>query len=248
MGPIFNAWREAVEQGRPVALATVLAGPRTGQKLLVYGDGSGLGSLGEPGLDDRVREEAATLLARGESGRLTVPWGQESLDLFVDVQLPPPRLIIVGAVHIAIPLVTFANVLGFRTIVLDARGAFATPERFGHAHELIVRWPADVLPELNIDENTCIVVLTHDEKIDNPALAYAVRSRARYIGALGSRKTHARRVAALKEMGVSDEEIARIRAPIGLDLGGRSPEEIAVAIMAEIVAVRNNAALVDPRR
>ncbi|OUC08126.1 hypothetical protein RY27_10855, partial [Litorilinea aerophila] len=95
---------------------------------------------------------------------------------------------------------------------------------------------------------TCIVVLTHDEKIDNPALAYAVRSRARYIGALGSRKTHARRVAVLKEMGVSDEEIARIRAPIGLDLGGRSPEEIAVAIMAEIVAVRNNAALVDPRR
>jgi len=142
-------------------------------------------------------------------------------------------------VHIAAALVTYANVLGFRTVVLDARTAFATPERFAHAAELIARWPADALAAQNLDEGSCVVVLTHDEKIDNPALAVALRSPARYVGALGSRKTHAKRVAALRELGLGDAEIARIHAPIGLPIAARRPEEIALSIMAEIVAVVN---------
>jgi xanthine dehydrogenase accessory factor len=152
------------------------------------------------------------------------------------VQPPPPKLLIVGAVHIAIPLITIANVLGFHTVVLDARSAFATPERFAHADRLQIGWPADALPELQVDESTYVVVLTHDEKIDDPALLYACRSLARYIGALGSKRTHAQRVERLRSLGLSDAEIARIHAPIGLDIGARKPEEIAVAILAEIIA------------
>jgi xanthine dehydrogenase accessory factor len=159
--------------------------------------------------------------------------------VFVDVQPPPPKLVIVGAVHIAIPLIELARVIGFHTTVLDARSAFATPERFGHADRLLIGWPADTLAELSVDESTYFAVLTHDEKIDDPALLYACRSKARYIGALGSRRTHARRVERLRELGLREEEIARIRAPIGVDIGARTPEEIAVAIVAQVVAARN---------
>ena len=144
-----------------------------------------------------------------------------------------------GAVHIAAALVTYAHTLGFYTIVIDPRTAFVTSERFPHADELIPRWPDVVFAEAVLDENACVVVLTHDEKIDNPALAMALRSPARYIGALGSRRTHAKRVAALKALGLEDAQIARIHAPVGLDIGARRPEEIALAIMAEIVAVMN---------
>jgi xanthine dehydrogenase accessory factor len=133
-------------------------------------------------------------------------------------------------------------VLGFETIVVDSRTAFATPERFGHATQLVVRWPADALAELRLDEGCYVVVLTHDAKIDDPALARAVQSPARYVGALGSRRTHEKRLASLRALGVPDAALARIHAPIGLDLGGRAPEEIALAIMAEIVAVRNGRA------
>ena len=136
-------------------------------------------------------------------------------------------------------LVTFARVLGFRTIVVDARRAFATPARFAHAHELRIGWPADILADINLNEATYLVTLTHDAKLDNPALLYALNSPVRYIGALGSRRTHAERVAALKANGATDAQIARIHTPIGLNLGGRRPEEIAVAIMAEIVQVMN---------
>ena len=161
------------------------------------------------------------------------------LQVFVDVQAPPPKLVVVGAVHMAVPLVTFARVLGFHTIVLDARSAFATPARFGHADQLLVGWPADLLPTLGIDEATYVVVLTHDEKIDDPALLYACRSPARYIGALGSRRTHAKRVERLRALGLDEAALARIHAPIGIHIGARRPEEIAVSIVAELVAVMN---------
>ncbi len=186
-----------------------------------------------------VLRVAAAALGRQQSERVTVRQGDTEWDIFVDVYPPPPQMIIVGAVHIAIPLVTFANALGFRTIVVDARRAFATPERFAHASELRIGWPADILADLHLNESTCLVTLTHDEKLDNPALLLAINSPVRYIGALGSRRTHAARVEALKENGATDAQIARIHAPIGLDLGGRRPEEIAVAIIAEIVQVVN---------
>jgi xanthine dehydrogenase accessory factor len=145
----------------------------------------------------------------------------------------------IGAVHVAIPLSVFGKELGFRTVVVDARGVFATEERFPGVDDLIVQWPSEYLAEAQLTESSVIVFLTHDEKFDNPGLQVALQSPARYIGALGSSRTHAKRVEALKELGVTDEQLARIYAPIGLKIGARRPEEIAVSIIAEIVAVMN---------
>ena len=228
-----------MRSGRLVALATVLTGPVIGARLLVRPGGGSSGTLGDATLDAAARTRALVCLAALRSERVTVASAAGPVELFIDVQPPQPQLFIVGAVHIAAALVTYANVPGYRTVVLDARTAFATPERFAHAAELIARWPADALAAQSLDEGSCVVVLTHDEKIDNPALAVALRSPARYVGALGSRKTHAKRVAALLELGLGDAEIARIHAPIGLPIAARRPEEIALSIMAEIVAVVN---------
>ena len=217
--PISAAFLQAVREARLVALATVVAGPQLGAKLLVRPDGSTEGSLGDDRTDAYVRAETLALLAQQRCARLTVPTAAGTLQVFVDVQAPPPKLVVVGAVHMAVPLVTFARVLGFHTIVLDARSAFATPARFGHADQLLVGWPADVLPTLGIDEATYVVVLTHDEKIDDPALLYACRSPARYIGALGSRRTHAKRVERLRALGLDDAALARIHAPVGIPIG-----------------------------
>jgi xanthine dehydrogenase accessory factor len=244
MNPIFEIFQQAVRNGRLVALATIIAGEGIGEKLLIWPDGATQGDLGNPDLNERVRQRADALLAEQRSERFSIVTGGVEREIFVDVQAPPPKLIVVGAVHIAIHLVALAKQIGLRTIVVDARSAFATPERFPHADLLLTQWPADALDELEIDESTSIVVLTHDEKLDNPALMVAVQSPAQYIGALGSTKTHARRVEALRADGVAAEQIARIHAPIGLELGGRTPEEIAVAIIAEIVAVRNGRTLV----
>ncbi len=232
-------FEEGVRHGRLVALATVLTGPAIGGKLLILLGGESFGSLDDAALAEAVQTRAASCLAALQSERVTLESAAGPVEVFIDVQPPQPRLFIVGAVHIAAALVTYANVLGFRTVVLDSRRAFATPDRFAHAAELVTRWPADALAEQELDEGSCVVVLTHDEKIDNPALAVALRSPARYIGALGSRKTHAKRVAALRELGLDDAELARIHAPIGIPIAARRPEEIALSIMAEIVAVVN---------
>jgi len=239
MTKLFHALRDAVSLGKLVTSATVIAGDHLGQTMLFWPDGTTRGSIGTQGLTTKVTHRAQELMAEQRTERFSLETESGSSEIFVQVYVPPHKLIVVGAVHIAIHLVTFANALGFHTVVVDSRSAFATPERFPHVDELITQWPADALTELGIDESTCIVVLTHDEKLDNPALEVAVRSPARYIGALGSKRTHAKRVTALKEEGVNDEEIARIHAPIGLDLGGRKPEEIAVSVIAEVVAVRN---------
>jgi xanthine dehydrogenase accessory factor len=243
MSSIYAQLAAAIKADQLIASVTVLRGPGAGKQRLIWPDGRSSGSLGSDLLDEVATTHALAALARQQPERLAIddlPGAQiEPVDLFIDIHVPPFKLVIVGAVHIAIPLVTFAKVLGFRTIVVDARAIFATPERFGHADELIIRWPADVLPELNLNESTYVVTLTHDEKLDNPALMAALNHPVRYIGALGSSRTHAKRVEALKAEGVTDAQIVRIHAPIGLDLGGRRPEEIAVAIMAEIVSVMN---------
>jgi xanthine dehydrogenase accessory factor len=227
-----------VARRHPLALVTGLSGALLGAQALWTEEGWQLFDIPASltsSLDNAIEQS----LREQQSRRIQLDTATGPVELFVDLYLPPPRLIIVGAVHIAIPLVTLAKTLGYHTIVLDARSAFASPERFPHADQLIVRWPADALAELGIDAATYLVLLTHDEKIDNAALAYAVTTRARYIGALGSRKTHAQRLASLRELGVEPNLLARIHAPIGLDLGGRQPEEIALAIMAEVVTVRN---------
>ena len=234
----WDAVVQSVAREEAVALATLLAGESKGRKLALWPDGRTLGSLGDAALDAAVAARARALFRAQRSERVTLTVAETPYDVLIDVFPPPPQLVIVGAVHIAIPLVTFARTLGFRTVVVDARRVFATRERFPHVDELLIGWPQDILPRLRLDESTYVVVLSHDEKLDNPALKVALEHPVRYVGALGSRKTHARRVAALRAMGVAEDAIARIHAPIGRDIGARTPEEIAVAIMAEIVAAR----------
>jgi xanthine dehydrogenase accessory factor len=163
----------------------------------------------------------------------------DEIEVFFEVYRPAPRLIIVGAVHIADSLINFAKPLGFRTYLIDPRTAFATAERFPHVDEMHHQWPDEVLPEIGLNSETAVVVITHDPKLDDPALKIALPSRAFYVGALGSPKTHAKRVTRLLDEGLTQAQVDRLHAPIGLNIGGRTPAEIGLSIIAEIVATRN---------
>ncbi len=208
-------------QKRPVALVSELA---TGAQGLVYQDAVG-GSLE---LADEVVESARRALVDDRSARVG--------EMFIQAINPPKRLAIVGAVHIAQPLVDIAKTAGFAVVIVDPRGAFATRDRFPDI-ELSEDWPDDALTALAIDNRTAVVTLTHDPKLDDPALQIALRSNAFYIGSLGSKKTHAGRIERLTEAGLTEAEIARIHAPIGLAIGAKSPAEIAISIMAQITEV-----------
>lgn len=235
---IYEELKAALEAERPVATATVVAGGDVGAKLLMREDGTLMGALG-PGVDQaEVVADALAMLTTGESGIRSYAGDTQ---VFIESFPAPPTMFIVGAVHIAIPLVTFAKTLGFRTVVVDARGAFATEERFSHADELLFAWPDEAL-EGRLNSSSVVVLLTHDPKLDDPALKIALPSRARYVGALGSPRTHEKRVVRLREEGMPDELLARLHAPIGLKIGATTPEEIAVSIIAEIVAVRHGRA------
>lgn len=180
---------------------------------------------------DPLRDVLEKRLRSGKSGMEETPEGR----VFLTVHVPPPRLVITGAVHISQALAPIAALLGYDVTIIDPRTAFATPERFPDV-KVIAEWPDTALPPLNIDRYTAFVALTHDPKIDDPALLHVLARDCFYIGALGSKKTHAKRVARLKEKGLSDADLARIHAPIGIDIGAVSPAEIAVAIMAQITA------------
>ena len=238
MRSLYDELRLCLQDEQLVALSTVIAGPGLGKRMLIWPNARTQGELGSSHLDRQIAERASELLEQQMSERVTLELDGEMTQVFIEVFPPSPKLIIIGAVHVSIPLITFAKTLGFRALVVDPRSAFATPERFAHADQLLVKWPHEVLSASDFNEATYLVVLSHDEKLDNPALKLALDGPCRYIGALGSRKTHARRVASLKEMGVTDGQLARIHAPVGLNLGGKRPEEIAVAIIAQIVAVR----------
>ncbi len=242
-GEVFQGFLDRIRKHRPVALATIVEGDDgVGQKLLVDRSGLVAATLTEPALASDVLERTAALLSTGRSETFEL----QGRRIFVEVHLPAPRLVIIGAVHIATTLSRLAREMGFRVVVSDARDRFATPERFPEVDHLVLGWPNEVLPRLELDEFSYVVVITHDAKLDNPALEAALKSAAPYVGALGSRRTHARRVRALQASGVSDEDIGRIHAPIGLDIGARTPEEIALATMAEIIAVKNAAEEDDP--
>jgi xanthine dehydrogenase accessory factor len=176
-------------------------------------------------------EAVASVLRQGRSSMAEI----DGRKVFLTVHVPPVKLVVTGAVHISQAMVPMARTLGLDMTVLDPRTAFATPERFPDVR-LLADWPDVVLPAIGIDQYTAFVALTHDPKIDDPALEHALRAGCFYIGALGSRKTHARRVERLKAAGFADDDIAGIHAPIGLDIGAVSPAEIAVAILAQIVA------------
>ncbi|MEE8350449.1 MAG: XdhC/CoxI family protein [Acidobacteriota bacterium] len=240
MSHFFDELSESLRNQQLFALATVIRGREIGNKLLIWPDGKTSGSLNSADMEAQVLQHAQGLFETQKSQRIQIPPEEES-EVFIEVFPPSPKLIIVGAVHVTIHLIQFARELGFRTVVVDPRSVFATPERFSNADQLIVEWPHQALSKSDFNEGTYLAVLSHDEKLDNPALKLALESPCRYIGALGSRKTHGKRMASLKEDGVTDEQLSRIHAPIGLDLGGRKPEEIALAVMAQIVAVRNGA-------
>ncbi|HYW60138.1 MAG TPA: XdhC family protein [Xanthobacteraceae bacterium] len=180
---------------------------------------------------DPLRDTLEAALRSGKSGMVDTPHGK----VFLTVHVPPARLVAIGAVHISQALAPMAKLLGYDVVIIDPRTAFATPERFPDV-KVIAEWPDVALPPLDVDGYTAFVALTHDPKIDDPALTHALARDCFYVGALGSRKTHARRVERLAAQGIAHDAIARIHAPIGLAIGAVSPPEIALAIMGEITA------------
>jgi xanthine dehydrogenase accessory factor len=218
-------------------IATVIEGPGTGATLRVREDGRAAGSL-DPRLAAPVREAALAALGREAGTTVAVPGPDGLSSVFLEVFPRQPRLVIFGGVHIAVALVPLARALGYRTIVADGRQGFLTPERFPQADELILAWPEAAFERIGLDASCYVCILSHDPKFDDPALDAALRSPARYIGAIGSRKTQAARRERLKRAGFADEAVARVHGPIGLDLGGRQPAETALAILAEMTAVR----------
>ena len=234
----------SVEAEEPVAVAVVVAAPEggpIGRHLVVRPDGVE-GSLGTERLDETVSADARGLLASGTTGFLRYgPEGErlgDGLEIFVSSMAPPPRMYIFGAIDFSAALCRVGKVLGFRVTVCDAREIFATPRRFPDADEVVVDWPHRWLAGQPVDRRTAICVLTHDPKFDVPALEVALRTEAGYVGAMGSRRTHEDRLRRLKEAGMTDEELARLHSPIGLDLGARTPEETAISIAAEIIQDR----------
>jgi xanthine dehydrogenase accessory factor len=248
---------KALQAEESAVLATVIsASPDqsqlVGDQLLVIqrpdGEGALLGTLRQSPLEAEIAEHAHELLRRGESDiqRYATSSGTDDshVEVFYGVYLTPLQLIIVGAGHVSIPLSKLAKVLGYHVTVVDAREAFATRDRFPDADEVLVEWPDEALSRLSISANTAVAVLTHDDKFDVPALEVALRSSATYVGAIGSRGTREQREKRLHAAGITKDQIARIYGPIGLPIGAKSPEEIALAILTQIIAVRHGVRLV----
>jgi xanthine dehydrogenase accessory factor len=226
-----SAFAELARTGGRGALVTNLEGG-TG-KLLVHFDGRTEGTLGDPTIDEEAARHADELMWAERAERRG--------DLFIDVTFPPPRLIVFGAVDFAAALCKMASVTGWRAFVVDPRARFAQPARFPDAEQVVAAWPEEAFAQLGgIDRATAIAVLTHDPKLDDAALVLALRSSAAYIGAMGSRRAQEKRRERLLAKGLDEADLARIAAPIGLDLGALTAEETALSIMGEIVALRNN--------
>jgi len=251
---LYERFRDLVKREVPVALATVIEGPGVGAKLMVSRENETEvveGSLGHPDLDRVVARDTAGELEAGRTGvRHYGPEGQATpedlidtptVSVFIESFSPPPQMWIFGAVDFTAALGRVAKVLGYRVTVCDAREIFATKRRFPMADEVVVSWPGPMFENRGhtLGPRDAVCILTHDPKFDVPAVQGALASKVGYIGVMGSRKTHAKRLERLAEVGVSDPtDLARLMSPIGLDLGGRTPEETAVAICAEIIARR----------
>jgi xanthine dehydrogenase accessory factor len=240
---LYDELRDALQQDRPVALATIINGPGTGNKLLVGPDREPVGTLGDEHLDRVVTRDALGQLDAGRTDRRNYGAHGEPMEFVVDVFIeafaPPPRMLIFGAVDFTAALAGAAKFLGYHVTVCDAREVFATVQRFPMADEVVVDWPHRLVERVGdrLGPADAICVLTHDTKFDVPAIIAALATDVGYIGAMGSRRTHAKRVERLQEEGVTDQELARIMAPIGLDIGSRTPEETAISVCAEIIAL-----------
>ncbi|MBL8057496.1 MAG: XdhC family protein [Anaerolineales bacterium] len=230
---LYAHLRALLAAERVFAAATLVTGPaaQLGRVRVVAEDGGVFGDL-DPVLADAPARAA---LAAGQTTRQPVPGGE----LFIEVAWPAPTLVVVGGVHTSIALTALAKTLGYRTIVVDPRKAFGSAERFPHVDRLIQKWPDEALAEIGLSRATAVALLTHDPKLDDPGLKQALPSQAFYVGALGSASTQAKRRARLLADGLTEAQLDRLRGPIGLDLGGRTPEEVALAILAEVVAARN---------
>jgi xanthine dehydrogenase accessory factor len=243
---LYQTLAAAIRAEDPVALATVVEGPGelVGGKLVLRPGFSALGSLGDPDLDRVVTRDALGELAAGLS--VTRHYGrhgearQREVSVFIESFAPPPRMIIFGAVDFTAALARVAKILGYRVTVCDARPVFATHGRFPMADEVVVDWPNRYLAKVGADlgPRNAVCVLTHDPKFDVPAIVAALETDIGYLGAMGSRRTHEDRVSRLREAGVSEADLERVMAPIGLDIGARTPEETAVSICAEMIALR----------
>lgn len=236
--PALEATRAAIATGRGVALISAISGLRAGARTAVVEGSPPVGSLPDPADTPALVALAERALASGIAATLEVG----AATVFVEPIVPAPHLAVIGAVHIAIPLTAMARAAGYRVSVVDPRRAFLTEERIGRADRLVAAWPDEALPGLALGGRDAAVCLAHDPKFEDPALAVLLRTRVGYIGAIGSRSTHAKRVARLREAGFDEAAIARVHSPVGLDLGAATPAEIAVAILAEMVAVRRGRA------
>ncbi|MFQ5399810.1 MAG: XdhC family protein [Anaerolineae bacterium] len=233
---VYDFLRTLVQEEQAGAGVTIIRGPeaKLGRKLALSRAGQSIGSLG----DDLDEQAIQTASAANQPQRAPL---SDDIELFVDVLRPAPTLVMVGGVHIAVALTSLARTLGYHTIVVDPRRAFGSEARFPHADRLVQAWPEKAFVEIELTPETAVAMLTHDPKIDDPALKVVLDSPVFYIGALGSRKTQAKRRQRLHKMGFSEAQIDRIHGPIGLSIGAQSPEEIALAIMAEIVRVKHGA-------
>ncbi|MFE0416504.1 XdhC family protein [Streptomyces tendae] len=244
--PVLATALAAAAHGETAAVARIVSGPAEllGRALVVRADGSRTGALGgHPELDRTAAAEAGAFLDAGRTGTLEI--GERGsrcgtpLTLLIESSVPPPRMIVFGAIDFASALTRVGTFLGYHVTVCDARPVFATPARFPDADEVVAEWPHEYLARTAVDARTVLCVLTHEAKFDIPLLRLALRLPVAYVGAMGSRRTHLEREARLRDAGVSDLELARLRSPIGLDLGARTPEETALSIAAEIVATRH---------
>ncbi|MFO7944606.1 MAG: XdhC/CoxI family protein [Anaerolineales bacterium] len=239
-GKALDRWRVVKRERGEFCYVLITGGPRelVGEERILLGSGEWLGGHLGKSWEESVRNKAQELMGDRTSGitRIRAPeTDPETLTCFFNVTGPRPTLVAVGGVHISIPLMFFAELLNFRTVVVDPRKRFANRDRFPEVDHLLQTWPEEAFREITVDFCTAVAMLTHDPKIDDPALKIALKSDAFYVGALGSKKTQEERRKRLLEAGISQKNLDRLHAPIGLNLGGRAPEEIALAVMAEIV-------------
>ena len=240
MTSMYETIKSSIEQERPVVAATIINGPdHVGEHLLVFGSDLVEGGLDLP-FQSSVIADARAQLDNGHPATREYTDGEKTYEVFLDPYVTPSELYIFGGVHVGVPLCVFAKQMGFRVHVIDARERFGSADRFPLADEIATAYADEYLANVELGSSSYVVVLSHDPKLDDPALLSALKSDARYIGAIGSRMTNEKRRMRLKAAGLTDEQLDRLHAPIGLNIGARNPEEIALSIIAEMIAAKNN--------